>query len=900
MGVAFKSGYKIDEVSVKISHGILDANIVKVVGEENVVFPLKLYFLKSGVVRVYIDELSRQQGKIEITNNLLSKQRYAGSADYVLVGGLEIDKSVSSYERIDNDKIVVKFGPKLSFKVILELSTVKLEFQRDGETQVILNERRFLEIEHWRSKPTEENSSDNKDLNPREIGQWEEKFGGSTDSKPFGPESIGLDITFIGYENVYGIPEHATSLSLKETRGDGKSYEDPYRLYNFDVFEYVADSSMALYGAIPFMQAHKVNSDVAIFWLNPSETWIDILKTKSNPSTFSTETSSTMTHWFSESGVLDLFVFLGPDASTIYKKYGELVGYTAMPQFFALGHHQCRWNYINEADVANVHAKFDEYDIPFDVLWLDIEYTEGKKYFTWDSNNFPDPMNVIQGLSSKGRKLVVIIDPHIKVEDNYWVYDEVKSKDLSVQKVDGSRYNAWCWPGNSLWLDFFNPKAYKWWEKAFSNSKFKSISDDLYIWNDMNEPSVFNGPEITMQKDNIHHGGWEHRAIHNLYGLLFHNSTSEGLIQRSKGTKRPFVLTRSFFAGSQRSSAHWTGDNIGDWEHMSGSAAMLLSNGLAGFSFGGADVGGFFGNPSQEMLVRWYQAGAFYPFFRAHAHIDTKRREPWLVGEPYTAMIRDSIRLRYSLLPVWYTAFHRSSIDGMPVLRPNFITFPADVDGFTIDDQYFLGDSGLLVKPVVSQGAENVAIYLADDQPHYDYYHYNVFKGKGHHEYYAPLDKLPLLIRGGHIVTRRDRIRRAAPLTLNDPFTFVVALNNDGNAEGSLYLDDGESYDYMNGKFSWQKYVFDLSKGIFYGKNMMEKSKGDSDFIQEIKSVRIEKIIVLGVPEDFGVEKRMLAMSDGMETKLDYTFVKGLNTKPSYIVIRDPKLMIYNEWQITF
>ncbi|KAI9879676.1 MAG: hypothetical protein M1823_006812, partial [Watsoniomyces obsoletus] len=202
---------------------------------------------------------------------------------------------------------------------------------------------------------------------------------------------------------------------------------------------------------------------------------------------------------------------------------------------------------------------------------------------------------------------------------------------------------------------------------------------NVWLWNDMNEPSVFNGPEVTMPRDNLHHGNWEHRDVHNLNGLTFHNATYHALIERKKGEiRRPFVLTRSFYAGSQRTAAMWTGDNQADWGHLKTSIPMILNQGVSGFPFGGADVGGFFGTPSKELLTRWFQAGAFYPFMRGHAHIDTRRREPYMAGEPYTGIMTQALRLRYSLLPAWYTAFHEASTDGYPVVRAQYYVHPED------------------------------------------------------------------------------------------------------------------------------------------------------------------------------------------------------------------------------
>lgn len=247
----------------------------------------------------------------------------------------------------------------------------------------------------------------------------------------------------------------------------------------------------------------------------------------------------------------------------------------------------------------------------------------------------------------------------------------------------------------------------------------------------MNEPSVFNAPEITMPRDNIHHGGWEHRDVHNLNGMLTvrrplmpamvaadfcvqHNASHRGLRERTDPPMRGMVLSRAFFAGTQRYGPIWQGDNGGSWEHLAVSIPMLLSNGLAGMAFNGADVGGFFGNPTPDMLVRWYQAGCFMPFFRAHAHIDTKRREPYLYEVNIRNAIRDYIRLRYALLPTWYTAFFENSITGAPIVKPHSVVFPDDEQGYSVDDQFFLGSSGLLVKPIVQQNTFETEVYLAD------------------------------------------------------------------------------------------------------------------------------------------------------------------------------------------
>ena len=374
---------------------------------------------------------------------------------------------------------------------------------------------------------------------------------------------------------------------------------------------------------------------------------------------------------------------------------------------------------------------------------------------------------------------MTIIDPHIKNTNDYKVVDQLKSKDLGVKNKDNSLFEGWCWPGSSHWVDCFNPAAIEWWKTLFKFDFFKGTMENTFVWNDMNEPSVFNGPETTMPKDNIHYGGWEHRDVHNINGMTFMNATHQALEARlGKGKeRRSFVLTRSFFAGAQRLGAMWTGDNEASWTHLEQAYPMLLANGIAGMPFAGADVGGFFGNPGKELVTRWYQSGAFYPFFRGHAHIDAKRREPYRFGEPYTPIIREALRLRYSLLPAWYTAFHRASVDGMPIIRPHMVVFPDDESGFAIDDQFFVGDTGLLAKPVVKEGAETQDVIFPDDEPYYDYFDYTLYKGKGKKTVPAPLSKIPLFMRGGHIIPRKDRPRRSSALMQYDPYTLVVVLN---------------------------------------------------------------------------------------------------------------------------
>lgn len=326
---------------------------------------------------------------------------------------------------------------------------------------------------------------------------------------------------------------------------------------------------------------------------------------------------------------------------------------------------------MSQEDFLEVNANFDKHQIPLDNLWLDIEHTQGKKYFTWDMAAFPDPEEMISSLIE--RKTVVIVDPHLKKDDAYPLYVQLREEaELAVSNpgTGAQIFEGDCWPGQSIWPDFVNPLTRIWWRKQFLLGTHPGQTNSTFIWNDMNEPSVFSGPEITMNKDLRHVGGTvEHRDVHNIYGHYMQRATFEGLLHRKQDQERPFVLTRAAYAGSQRFGAKWTGDNKADWSHLAVSVPMLLSLSLAGMPFVGADVGGFFGDPDPELLARWYQVGALQPFFRAHAHIDTKRREPWLLPEPYFSTVREAIRLRYRLLPYIYYLFVESARGGKPIVR---------------------------------------------------------------------------------------------------------------------------------------------------------------------------------------------------------------------------------------
>ncbi|KAM0332416.1 hypothetical protein ACHAQA_002696 [Verticillium albo-atrum] len=869
-GSAWESPYWIVPDTVSLKDGQLSAVILKTINDQRatVNLPVTVSFLESGTARVTIDEEKRQEKDIELRHGSKArKERYNEAEKLTIVGGLTLDTEARVAEH-DDSHIVVRYGPSSNLEAVINFSPFSVEFKRDGVPQIQLNGQGLLNVEHWRPKvesfvqqPAEDNEQKRIEVDIKkskkedESTWWDETFGGNTDSKPKGPESIALDITFLSYQHVYGIPEHAGPMALRETRGGEGQYSEPYRLYNTDVFEYALDSPMTLYGSIPFMQAHHKDSHVGVFWLNAAETWIDITKVKSSSDSPSMgPTTDTMTHWISEAGLLDVFIFLGPTPENVLASYTALTGTTAMPQEFSLGYHQCRWNYISDDDVKEVDRKMDVFKMPYDVIWLDIEYPDDKMYFTWDPHMFKDPIGMGKQLDKHGRQLVVIIDPHIKIRDGYSILSELKARDLAVYTKYGQNFDGHCWPGSSHWVDCFNPAALEWWNGLFDYGVFKGTMENTFIWNDMNEPSVFNGPEGTMPKDNLHYGDWEHRDLHNLNGMTFHNATYHAIMTRKQGElRRPFVLTRSFFAGSQRYGATWSGDNEASWDHLAVSLPMILNQGISGFPFSGPDVGGYFGNPDGDLMARWYQAGAFFPFFRGHAHIDAHRREPYLLDEPYRTIMTTALRLRYSLMPSWYTAFYHSNQDGSPIVKPMFYTHPTEEGSFDLDDQLFLGTTGLLHKPVVGKDVESVDIYIPDDEVYYDYFTYQTqttTRGK-RLTLATPLDKMAVLMRGGHVFPRRDTPRRSSKLMRFDDYTLVVSVGKLAISQGDLYVDDGDSFEYEGGQYIHRKFVFDSVANKFTSTEAEGRDPGSikpGAWRQAMDKVHVDRIIIVGAP----------------------------------------------------
>lgn len=853
--------YNVDPVSVRILSWNKHEAVVATLSSSNPTSPdllLALIPYKPGICRVIIDDPVPLRHSRHVVSGVLEEKL---TSLPLQDGMLTIQCDGAFLSMSDASKIWIQFHP-FNLQLVDSNGQVFIGINLDGR----------LCVEDFTGNPGDDS-----------IGP--ETFCSFTDSKPRGPESVGVDVSFPDSLQVYGLPERAMPFSLPDTlASNGTANTDPYRLYNLDIPGYVPDIPIGLYGSIPFLMGRKSANAVGIFWHNTSETYVDI----------STCKSGRKTHWFSESGIVDLFVLPGPTPCDVFTQYLSLTGTPAFQQRFVLGYHQCRFSYVDEKDVRSVDASFDKYKIPYDVMWLDIDHTDGKRYFTWDKNKFPDPSSLLDDLAAKGRKVVTIVDPHIKNDDSYDLNVRAKSEGSYVKNKDDTTFLGKCWPGESSYFDYTSSHARTMWSDQFSSEKYPHFSSMLHIWNDMNEPSVFDGPERTFQKDLLHSGNVEHRHVHNIYGHDMIRGTYSGVLSGHGGNLRPFVLTRSFFAGSQRYAAVWTGDNTADWDHLKKSVQMVLSLQICGVVLSGADIGGFFGNPNGELVTRWYQAAAFQPFFRGHSCTGTNRREPWLFGEPYTSHISDAIRTRYEFLPYWYTLLAACSIgqdrgfmtgDIAPLMRPVWWEFPASGEK-TNEIQWLVGNA-LLIAPVLNSGTTRHIIDVPDRTIWYDLKHPSnpgcKLNKTGKVELSVDLGRMIVLQRGGTVVPKVEATGRSSEAGAGEKgLTVSLALNEAGFASGKVYIDDGRSYSYEKGEFALCE--ISIANGVLSTQIIDGKIEtfGPSD------GAVIGKVVVLGIEN-----VKSVALDDS-----EVAFEQSVES--NMVMVDNVRLNVGGAWRMTF
>lgn len=578
------------------------------------------------------------------------------------------------------------------------------------------------------------------------------------------------------------MPDDESSIGFGEKAGRMHRRGTHMTMWNSDIPAYGADTD-PLYQSIPFFIGIRNARAYGVFFDNSFWTSFDMGKESRSQFSFG-----------AEDGELDYYFLAGPEPADVLRRFTDLVGRMPLPPLWSLGYQQCRWSYPDEARVRAVADGFRERNIPCDVIYLDIDYMEGYRIFTWNRRAFPDPPRLISDLRKQGFRTAVIVDPGIKADTAYHAYRTGLAGRHFLTYPDGRTYIGKVWPGPCAFPDFSRASSRAWWGENF---RLLTDAGVRGWWNDMNEPSVFDVPTKTVDLAVIHDDEGcrtSHAQNHNLYGMQMTRATYDG-VRALVPAERPFLLTRASFAGGHRYSAAWTGDNVASWEHLDMAVAMCLNLSVSGQPFVGSDIGGFIGYPGGELFARWLQFGVFTPLMRAHSVINEKDKEPWTYGEEYTAVNRETINLRYRLLPYLYTAMQEATESGIPPMRPLIFAYPGDAAIAGSDNEFLFGND-LLVAPVLQPGATMRTVRLPAGR-WYDFWTNEPYAGGREVTVPAPLNRIPLFVREGAILPTRQVVQHTGEAPI-DPLTFTV-YPAAFQSTATYYEDDGLSFDYDGG-----------------------------------------------------------------------------------------------------
>ncbi len=585
-------------------------------------------------------------------------------------------------------------------------------------------------------------------------------------------------------DRFYGLGEKTGWLDKK-----GRKYE----MWNHDTFAPHVSDTDPLYQSIPFLIGFNRGIASGIYFDNSYRSYFDL----------GSEGQDYYSFW-ADGGKMDYYFFNGPSIKDVISRYSKITGKMPLPPKWSLGYHQSRYSYYPEEEVKELVNNFRKREIPCDAVHFDIHYMDQFKIYTWDEERFPDPKNMLDDLNQKGIKPVTIIDPGIKKDPEYELYQQGIENDYFCKYLDGKTFIDEVWPGDCAFPDFTQKKVRKWWaslQKDFVKLGVKGI------WNDMNEPAVFNDTD-TMDLDVMHQNDGDpgtHKRFHNLYGLLENKAAYKGL-KENLNNERPFLLTRAGFAGIQRYSAVWTGDNRSFWEHIKLAVPMLMNIGMSGIAFCGTDVGGFTGNSSGELLTRWTQLGAFSPFFRNHCEVRAIAQEPWAFGKNHENIIKKYIELRYRLITHIYNLFYKSSKIGIPVMRPLVMEYPDDKETYNLSDQFMFGDS-LMIAPIYEPDKNKRMVYLPEGE-WIDFWSEKTYQGGNYKIIDAPLDKMPIFVKMGSIIPLNGKLNYIGEKKI-DNLELNIYLSSKTNSNSYiLYDDDGLSYNYLQEEYNLTEFKY--------------------------------------------------------------------------------------------
>lgn len=779
---------------------------------------------KFGIVELIFDlpdKTLKYKNKTNIGENLIPKP-------FSSVNDLDNKIELITKDDVDDSKPFFKSSTNLNeYKIIVHLDCFKIEYYINSTLLFSFNNTKSLALLFDKDKDLKSNS---------------------------------FDFTYHGITKCVGLPERPSHLLLDDNH---------YRMFNTDDNDQKVGNTQPTYGSIPML--HGINKDhiVTVFNSNASDQWVG-LKTINN--------SDRQIEWITEGGIIDLYLFSDNDYMRNLEKVAKVTGYAPLAPLSIFGYHQCRWGYADEDDIIGVAKKFDEYEIPYDVFWMDIEHTNDKRYFTWNPNGFSHTKEFIQKLHDDHRNVVTIVDPHIKKDDAYEVCKILKEKDCFVKKKDDEGnlvpYIGHCWPGTSYYADFINyEKLLPLYKQFFKNEDYFFGFDNIYTWVDMNEPSVFDSEEMTMPKTNLHFDGTqlvEHKEVHNIYGYFYQKVAYNSLKNRFDNKYRPFILSRSYYAGSQQNSFIWTGDNKATYEFMNNGIETNIINGLCGHSSCGSDVGGFINNPSAQLMKDWYSFGLFYMFFRGHSAFDTIRREPWLFGDDVLNSIKNSIILRYHILMFIYTKFYEYTQTGVSVLKPIWMVFKEQFNELiNIKDNsslFVLGKEIIGVNEYTL--CETGAKFLNSlKTPLYE------LESGCRATNFSVKDKeqkIRKIVIGGKIIPWTDEVKKCAYNVLRSPLSIKVFVDENKKAKGYYYMDDGKTIE-LEGHFLYLQFVF--NNGSIKIENLNTSKEVTNGLIKDIipnwnkievygygKEAKVAKVNGKDVPVTYNKETDMAVL----------------------------------------
>ncbi|HKR01067.1 MAG TPA: glycoside hydrolase family 31 protein, partial [Pyrinomonadaceae bacterium] len=609
--------------------------------------------------------------------------------------------------------------------------------------------------------------------------------------------------TFVTAAKKLGFDEHFYGLGEKAARLDKR--RGFFTNWNSDTPAYT-EGRDPIYQTIPFYIGLQRGTAYGIFFDNSYRSYFDFGRNSQAYASFG-----------AEGGEMSYYFFYGPQIKKILGRYTELTGRMPLPPLWALGNQQSRWSYYPESVAEEVVRQYRERDLPLDVLHLDIDYMQGYRVFTWNTDRFPDPKAFMDRLRQQGVKVVTIVDPGVKYqppvagvstsevanpelasqEKSYYVFNQGLEKNYFQKRQGGKLFIPRVWPGESVFVDYTLADARRWWgdlHRAYTENGVAGI------WNDMNEPSDFVDQTGRNQLDVVSNDENEnstHARNRNVFALLMARATYEGL-ERLQPDRRPYVITRAAYAGIQRYSTMWTGDTTSTWETLALSIPIFQTLGLSGEAFVGSDVGGFIGRANGELLARSYQVSFLAPFCRNHKVIDGYDQEPWRFGKYYEDIIRKYLKLRYRLLPFLYTTLEEAHRTGVPLFRPLVLNYQSDSNTINLDDQFMIG-SDLLVAPILQSNQTSRMVYLPEGV-WYDFWTGKKQKGSGMIRVDAPLESVPMFIRGGSIIPEGPEMNYVGEKP-KDPVTFYIHPDDAGRAVTTLYEDDGTSPAYKSGVY---------------------------------------------------------------------------------------------------